>query len=294
MKTVAIAGVGLIGASFGLALREAGFSGDLIGVSSAPAIEAGLRRGAITHAASLAEAAAEADLIYLAQPVDRILTTLAELVPYARPGTLITDAGSTKETIVLKAAENLPEGSFIGGHPLAGKESRGAEAAEAGLFRGRPYVLTPVTPESDRVRTFKWWLNQIGARVLEMQADEHDRTVALTSHLPQLLSTTLAVALARQDNQQLREIFGPGLLDMTRLAMSSPELWVPILRTNRSAVLSAIDMYRTVLTDLHNAYESDSLVELFKVGSAWATQLRLLRSGTSADLETPRKPGIRP
>jgi prephenate dehydrogenase len=110
----------------------------------------------------------------------------------------------------------------------------------------------------------------------------HDRTVALTSHLPQLLATALAATLAQQQNTYLGQIFGPGLLDMTRLAMSSPELWIPILRTNRAAIRSALDAYQAVLTDLQHADESDSLVELFKVGSAWAAELRQLGSGMSA------------
>lgn len=291
MKTVAIAGVGLIGASFGLALREAGFAGDIIGVSSREALAAGLEKGAITHTASLAEAAAEADLIYLAQPVDRILATIEQLEEVAKPGALVTDAGSTKQAIVEKAAACLRSVHFLGGHPMAGKEQRGARAADAGLFRGRPYVLTPRTAATEASNTFRIWLERIGAQVIEMRADEHDRTVALTSHLPQLLSTALAATLARQNESRIHQIFGPGLLDMTRLAMSSSDLWIPILRTNREAVEGALRAYRTVLTDLQRAYENDTLVELFEAGSAWAKQLRELRSEAPAESDTPRKPG---
>lgn len=274
MNTVAIVGVGLIGGSFGLALRHYGFDGDIIGVSSPSAISAGLSSGAITTSASLEEAASSADLIYLSEPVDRILKTIEQLSGLLRPGVLISDAGSTKEIIVRKAAACLPAADFLGGHPLAGKEQRGAQAAEASLFSGKPYILTPVQPPSSAAAEFKSWLRRIGVRIIEMSAQEHDSTVALTSHLPQLLSTTLAVALSCQQNARLSEIFGPGLIDMTRLAKSSSELWNPILQTNKVAVLRAIDAYAATLQDLQMAVKNDSLLEFFEIGSAWAKQLR--------------------
>jgi prephenate dehydrogenase len=185
MNTVAIVGVGLIGGSFGLAIRQAGFNGEIIGVSSQPAIDAGLRSGAISSSAALEQAAARADLIYLAQPVDRILHTLEQLASRAPARCLITDAGSTKTAIVRKAAECLHSATFIGGHPMAGKEQRGAAAADAELFRNRPYVLTPDGPESPASRNLRSWLDLIGAVTIDMSAEEHDATVAFTSHLPQ-------------------------------------------------------------------------------------------------------------
>ncbi len=274
MKTVAIVGVGLIGGSFGLALRRCGFEGDVIGVSSPPSISAGLASGAITRSANLEEAAASANFIYLAQPVDRILETLERLSGLPRLDALVSDAGSTKEAIVSKAAACLPSVDFLGGHPLAGKEQRGAQAAEADLFRDKPYILTPIHPATSAAADFKSWLARIGAHVVEMSAQEHDSTVALTSHLPQLASTALALTLSRQQNQRLAEIFGPGLTDMTRLAKSSPELWMPILRTNKTAVLAALEGYVGALVDLQVALENDTLVEFFETGSAWAKQLR--------------------
>jgi prephenate dehydrogenase len=280
MKTIAIVGVGLIGGSFGLALRRCGFEGDIIGVSSPPSINAGLAAGAITKSASLEEAAACASLIYLAQPVDRILKTLEQLSGLVPPGVLVSDAGSTKEAIVRKAASCLPSVDFLGGHPLAGKEQRGAQAAEADLFLGKPYVLTPVRPATAAAAEFRSWLTRMGARIIEMSAGEHDSTVALTSHLPQLVSTVLAVTLSRRQNNRLGEIFGPGLTDMTRLARSSSELWIPILRTNKTAVLTAIKAYAGTLQDLQAALENDTVVEFFESGSVWAKQLRGPTPGT--------------
>ena len=256
METVAVVGVGLIGASFGLALRQAGFSGRIIGVSSPGAIEAGLAVGAISDGASLEEAAQVADLIYLAQPVDRILETLAALAPLLNRKCLVTDAGSTKSAIVEKALECLPANTFLGGHPLAGKEQRGTGQAEALLFRNRPYVLTPQSELTPEMQEFQDWLTRIGARVVLMSAGEHDRVVALTSHLPQLLSTALSVTLAEQGNSRILEVFGPGLLDMTRLAMSSPDVWNSILATNRDEILHVLRDFTAELSKLSARLEA--------------------------------------
>lgn len=185
MQTVAIVGVGLIGASFGLAIRKAGFSGSILGVSSPAAINAGMLCGAITSGVTLQQAAERADLIYLAQPVDRILETLVSLGPLIGRDTLVTDAGSTKAAIVQQAEQHLKLARFIGGHPMAGKETRGAQSADADLFRDRPYVLTSNKVPDELTHL----LQSIGANILEMTAEDHDATVALTSHLPQLIST---------------------------------------------------------------------------------------------------------
>ncbi len=274
METVAIVGVGLIGASFGLALRKSGFSGEIIGVSSQPAVAAGLARGAISSSATLLEAAERADLIYLSQPVDRILDTLARLGHAFRPGTLVTDAGSTKQKICERAQAHLPTGSFLGGHPMAGKEQRGPEAADADLFRNRPYVLTPNATPNTHVKVFRETLNSFGAVVIEMSPEEHDATVAFTSHLPQLVSSALAATLFREDNAKLTEIFGSGLIGMTRLAISSPELWESILATNQTQVTRALDAYIKVLSELKGALSEREIERTFEQASAFAARIR--------------------
>lgn len=278
MKTVAVVGVGLIGGSFGLALRQAGFEGDLLGVSSPPALEAGLRCGAIDRAASLEEAASSADLIYLAQPVDRIIDTLALLGPLTRPDCLITDAGSTKAVIVRKASQSIQSATFLGGHPMAGKEQRGVDAAEANLFRGRPYVLTPNTAPTSLSTEFVEWLHRIGANVIEMTPAEHDRIVAFTSHLPQLLSTALAGTLAAQTADGIPQVFGPGLLDMTRLALSTPDLWASILATNKEEVALSVDLFVAYLRSLKEAMATDDLPSFFERGAAFSSIIRKLAS----------------
>jgi len=279
MKTVAIAGVGLIGGSFGLALRKAGFAGEILGVSSPSAIEAGVANGAISRSATLSEAAEIADWIYLAQPVDRIIETLERLGPMARHGCLITDAGSTKAEIVRCAERHITKAIFLGGHPLAGKEQRGAAWADGDLFRARPYVLTPLHGRTVEIEEFYEWLAHFGAQIVELSPAEHDRVVALTSHLPQLLATALANTLARQNNQHIQEIFGPGLLDMTRLALSSPDLWTSILATNREYMLEALEGFAKSLNELRDGIAEGALEHSFRTAASFALRLRNLPSG---------------
>ncbi len=274
MHKVAIFGVGLIGGSFGLALRKAGFEGEIVGVSSPEAIRAALARNVISRGASLEEAAQWADLIYLAQPVDRILRTIEQLAPFIGRDCLITDAGSTKTQIVRKAGDFLPAGQFLGGHPLAGKEQRGVEFADANLFRQRPYVLTPAYPETPQSTTFRSWLVQLGVELMDMLPEEHDRTVALTSHLPQLLSTALAHTLATHGDTKVDVVFGQGLMDMTRLALSTPELWSSILATNKEAIHYAIDEFSRALAELRNSIGTGDLATLFSSANTFSNKIR--------------------
>jgi len=276
METVAIVGVGLIGASFGLALRKTGFAGEIIGVSSDAAIAAGLKRGAISQAGSLEKAATAADLIYLAQPVERILETIPRLTHFVRSGQLVTDAGSTKQAIVDCGEAHLPPGTFLGGHPIAGKEQRGPEAADAELFHNHPYVLTPngVTPNNPQSETLRKTIGAFGAHILEMTPAEHDHTLAFTSHLPQLLSTALAATLAQEHEDRLGQVLGTGLLDMTRLALSSLELWESILLTNKSDVQLAIDSLVKVLLGLRANLGEREMANTFEMASKFASSIR--------------------
>lgn len=231
-RVVTIAGVGLIGGSFALALRKAGFEGRVIGVSSPRTIEAALARGVIQETLPLEEAAAQSDVVFLSQPIEKILETLGAVDRHVRPGTLITDAGSTKAEIVERAARTIHRGRFAGGHPMAGKEARGVDAADADLFRGRPYVLTSPDPGLER------WIRKIGARLVVLDAAEHDRLVALVSHLPQLLSTALAAAIA--NDPAATRIAGPAAVDMTRLALSPYDVWRDIFATNAGEIDAAL------------------------------------------------------
>lgn len=269
MTDVSIVGVGLIGGSFALALRAAGFKGRIIGVSSAPAIQAALKHGAIDEALPLPEAAAVSDLIYLAQPIERILETLGLLDAHVRPGTLITDAGSTKRAVVERASQVLRRGRFIGGHPMAGKESRGVEKADATLFRDRPYVLTGRDAELEK------WIAAIGARLVVLSAEEHDRLVAVTSHLPQLISTALASVIGAEDGAA--RVAGPAAIDLTRLALSPYDIWRDIFQTNSGPIDVALGAFIDKLEDLRAKLRRPEMQLEFEEGAEAARAIRSLR-----------------
>ena len=274
MRRVAIVGTGLIGSSFGLALRKAGFDGPIIGVSSTRALAEAVARGAVDDGAPLAEAVADADLIFLSQTIGRILDTIRHLDPMVREGALVTDAGSTKCEIVDVARQAIRRCQFLGGHPMAGKESRGASSADADLFCGRTWVLTPDEPaelETPAARGFRGWLDRIGARTVVLDADEHDRVVSLTSHLPQLASTALAAAIG--DATEV-DVAGSGLIDMTRLALSSYDLWRDILATNSEHIERALGIYVQELEHIRENLRTRQLQKEFERGAKLAERVR--------------------
>lgn len=278
MDKVGIVGVGLIGGSFALALRQAGFAGEIVGVSSASTIEAALSRGVITRSASLAEAAGECDLLYLAQPIRQILSTLESLKGKLKPGALVTDVGSTKAAIVAKAIEALGDGSFLGAHPMAGKELRGVAAAESSLFQGRTYFLcAPHAKVLDHpvAEEFVEFVEKFGARPVLIGAEDHDRLVSMTSHLPQLASTALSAMLSRLlDPRNAVNGAGPGLTDMTRLAQSSHDLWADILATNMAAIDRALSLYIKELQEVRQQLAQQDLRQRFEEAASFSSLIR--------------------
>jgi prephenate dehydrogenase len=275
MDTVAILGAGLIGGSFAQALRKAGYQGRILGVGSTATLDRALALGVIDEPAPIERAAAEADLLYLAWPIRRIIQTLPALEAWVRPDALVTDAGSTKSAIV-RAARALTRCQFLGGHPLAGSERRGVGHADAELFRGRTYVLTPEAPEdleTPRVLQFREWLSRIGAVPLVLTAEQHDRVVAYTSHLPQLASTALAALLETRPQLPL-QVSGPALRDSTRLALSSYDIWGDILATNAAAIEEALAAYIGTLDEMRRDLRSDQMTGRFEAGARFAERLR--------------------
>lgn len=277
METVAIFGVGLIGGSFALALKKAGFKGRIVGVSSPATVAAARACGAIDEALPAEEAARQADLIYLAQPISRILDTLPQLDAWVRPDALVTDAGSTKGAIVARAAETLTRCQFLGGHPLAGKEQRGVEHADPDLFRGRHYVLTP--PAEDEMQTpaaleFTGWLNRIGAQIHVTSGSAHDHVVAYISHLPQLTSTALAACVSRQFGGHAPPIWGPALVDSTRLALSHFDIWGDIFETNPIAIDAALSDYIGHLQQIRELLGRAELKKYFEEAAGLARRVR--------------------
>jgi prephenate dehydrogenase len=235
-------------------------------VSSPQTVEAALKIGAIDEAQPLQRAVAISDLIYLSQPIERILETIEVIDAHVRPGTVITDAGSTKRAIVDKAGQWIRRGIFVGGHPMAGKEVSGVQQAEASLFHGRPYVLTSRHPELET------WVVSIGARLVFLDAEEHDRLVALTSHLPQLISTSLANLIG--SDPAAAKVAGPAALDLTRLAASPYEIWRDILRTNATSIDAALGAFIWQLQQIRASLAGPEMEREFEAAAKSARQLR--------------------
>ncbi len=281
MKSVAIFGVGLIGGSFALALRRAGFQGEILGVSSSSTVTQAIRLGVINRGVD-AEEGADADLVYLAQPISQILKTIGWLANRLRPDTLVTDAGSTKVKIVEQAARTIGAVSFLGGHPMAGKELRGVGAAEASLFEGRTYFFCPGDPSSLQhpiACELLDYVGKFGANPVMLDAAQHDRLVSLTSHLSQLASTGLAACLAKSlDQVAARNGAGPGLLDMTRLSQSSFELWADIFATNVTEIDSALGLYISELQEIRASLANSKLADTFERASNFGRIIRIPRA----------------
>ena len=265
MRTVAIVGTGLLGSSFGLAVKRAGLFDWVVGVSSPAVVEKAIAVGAIDAAMTLEEALPAADLVLLAQPVKRILSLMEILDQHLRPGTLVTDVGSTKAEICAAASKFLNHAKFVGGHPMAGKEIRGPEGASAELFAGRPWVMTEPHEQLTAI------IEAVGGKPVLLGPEEHDRMVAFSSHLPQLLSTALGSYLS---DKQVTSVSGPGLRDMTRLALSSFDLWQDILETNSPNVDSAIAGMIAELEGLRGALKNGTAGEYFERGASLSAGLR--------------------
>ena len=281
MRTVAIVGVGLIGGSFALALKKAGFTGEILGVSSERTIATALERGAIDRAATFEQAVNEADFVYLASPIRNIITDIERKGKFVKPGSrlLVSDAGSTKQEIVAAAAKYLPMGIFLGGHPMAGKESRGVSSADANLFQGRTYVLTPTASEQMQwpaVIELLQWISKAGANPLVLTPQQHDHAVAFTSHLPQLISTALAISVDRNlPDANSQKTAGPGFQDMSRLALSSFEVWSDILDSNAAEIDAALESYIAVLTQFRTQLKTDPAALQISFEQAAAFRKRL-------------------
>ncbi|MBI3575439.1 MAG: prephenate dehydrogenase/arogenate dehydrogenase family protein [Gammaproteobacteria bacterium] len=260
INKLCIVGVGLIGGSLARALRTDGQVREIVGYGRRPAaLQRAAELGVIDHAeVTLAAAVQGADIVVLAVPVGAMANILAELGRLSFDG-VITDAGSTKGSVVAAARSalgaRLPH--FVPGHPIAGTEQSGVEVSQANLFRGRRVILTPL-PETNtqalgRVRAL--W-KATGAEVLEMSAEEHDRILAASSHLPHLLAYLLVDMLVRRDDH--RAVFAAsagGLRDVTRIAASDPVMWRDICLANREALLAILVQYRDELGTLMAAIE---------------------------------------
>jgi len=253
---VVIVGVGLIGGSFALALKSAGAVREVVGLERSPEAAArALELGIVDSiTASPLEAMQGADLVLLAAPVAQTGTILAALLPYLEPGTVITDAGSTKADVAATARAVLGERAkqFVPGHPIAGRESNGPDAALPELYQGKKTVITPLpenAPGDVGLVAAAWRL--CGAVIHTLTPEQHDSVFAAVSHLPHLLAFALVDDIANKPHAEL--LFGyaaSGFRDFTRIAGSSPEMWRDISLANRDALLTELDAYLAQLTVL--------------------------------------------
>jgi prephenate dehydrogenase len=268
-----VVGVGLIGGSFAAALRRAGVVREVVGL--------GRTREALGHARALglidaacddaAEALRGADLVMLAMPVGATRAALERIAPHLGPATVVTDAGSTKSDVVAaaRAALGAAFARFVPGHPIAGAEKSGADAAFPDLFRGRKTVLTPAAETSPAaLRAVRAAWEACGAEVREMPADAHDGIFAAVSHLPHLLAYALVHDVAsRPQAATLFDYAASGFRDFTRIASSHPEMWRDICVANRAALSRELARYRAALDGMQrlvDAGDGPALEGLFR------------------------------
>lgn len=268
ISNVAIVGSGLVGGSFALACRDAGVARVSIWDQD-PGVRQTARERRIADAVpdTIEDTVAGVELVVLAVPATAVPPVCQQLAAICGPGTVLTDVASVKSRLVVEVEDLLPEGlHFIGGHPMAGSERSGVEAADGTLFQGATWVLTPTaSSEPAAFERVSGLLRRIGAHVLAVDPESHDAMVAVSSHLPQVLASTLmglAADLAAQEGDGVLETAAGGFRDATRIAGSDPDLWVGILIENRDAVLEALDRFGERLGALRAALDDGDAVRL--------------------------------
>lgn len=286
LERVLILGTGLLGASTGLALRAAGFTGTITGWDKDPKqSEAAFMVKAVHEVASdPVEAARASQIIVLATPVYAILDWMEQLSAVLAPDQLLTDVGSTK-TMITEAGNRLfnqpGRAGFLPGHPMAGKEVSGAAEADAALFRGAVWIFTTdpwisqqkegnIAPQAASLG-MEWmhWIRAFGCRVMELEASRHDELVAWVSHLPQFLSTALTALLQTElgDAPELTAVGGRALREMTRLGASSYSMWRDVAYTNTEAVAAAIHALEQRLAHLRENLRTPELRDEFELAN---------------------------
>jgi prephenate dehydrogenase len=278
MKKILIVGTGLIGASVGLALRAAGFDGEIVGTGPREeTLTIAQERGAIDawHVGAAADAeAARCDVILLAGPVLSILDWMQRLAPILGEHQLVTDVGSTKVQIAELAAKlyNQPgKARFLPGHPMAGKESGGAALAEATLFQNAMWLFTPATgaPSSPLEVEWREWVSKFGARMMDLDAARHDEICAWVSHLPQMVATALAALLEDTfgDAPEIAAIGGRALREMTRLGASPYSMWRDIAMSNTEPIAATLHELEQRLAHVRENLRTPELKEEFRLAN---------------------------
>ncbi len=266
-----ILGVGLIGGSFALALKKAGQVGQVVGWDRSPqAMQRAYELGLIdVIPTDLANAMQGTDLVLLAVPVAQTGSILRSLLPFLHPAVTITDSGSTKQDVLLAAIEVLGDkiNQFVPGHPIAGRESNGPDAALVHLYQAKKVVLTPdATSDAWRVQLVADAWTACGAQVCQLSAQEHDSVFAAVSHLPHLLAFGLVDLFAQQTHaEQLFKFAASGFRDFTRIAASSPEMWRDISLANQTALLQELDHYLQHIQQLRQMLANKDSAALYQV-----------------------------
>lgn len=274
--TVAIVGVGLIGGSLGMTLKTRRLAQRVIGVEQRPErLDAAHALGAIdSGTTSLEDAARDADIVVLCTTVGHILDTLPETLELVKPGAIVSDVGSTKAAIVQAAggAKN-----FIGGHPMAGSEQTGVEAATPLLFEEATWAVTPnETTDPAAVSLLERFAQSVGATTLLLSPDAHDAMLAVTSHLPHVLASALTRQAFETQSRypQTQQLSAGSFADGTRVAASSPELWRDVCLSNRDALLHALQAFRGQLDVLEAAIEGRDAQQIEAFFAAGASAKR--------------------
>ncbi len=294
IRQITIVGTGLIGGSLALALKQASFAGTIVGCDTSAVLEVAQMRGAIDRAETdLERAIVGSDVIVLATPVGRILTQLEIVAALVPPTTLITDAGSTKQRFVERAHQLLGKAAserVLPGHPMAGKEIGGIENADPSLFRDAVWLITPIGADQPLTQTqgeYLALLRTIGARIITMEAERHDRLCAWISHLPQMMATALACTLREEvgDDEAVSQIGGRALREMTRIAHSPYSMWRDIAITNSANLEDALMRYEQQLAHLRENLRGPGLREMFEQANQWPVASGRLPVARSDDMK---------
>ena len=273
INQITIVGTGLIGGSLALALRQNGFAGTIVGCDKRSVLDVAVERNAIDRAeADLERAVVGSDVIVFATPVGTILSQFEAIAPTLPPTTLVTDTGSTKQKLVERA--RMIYGGEAGkrvlpGHPMAGKEFGGIEHADASLFQGAVWLITPIVADQQYTALqdeFTALLGSIGARVIVLDPERHDYLCAWISHLPQMISTALTSVLHEElgDDEIVMQIGGRALREMTRIAHSPYSMWRDIALTNSENLEEVILRFEQQMTHLRENLRGPGLREMFE------------------------------
>ena len=269
IRKMCVIGVGLIGGSLALALKEAGVVDEVTGVGRGEDnLKTALRLGIIdSYTTDPCAGVADADLVFLATPVLAIADLVKTIAPHLKPGAVITDGASVKQAVIDAIEPQLPAGVFfVPGHPIAGTENSGAEAAFATLYRERRCILTPTkntAAEALQLVTELW--RTVGSEVVLMAVEKHDRVLAAISHLPHMVAYALVVSGSAYDryDENILEYSAGGFKDFTRIASSDPTMWRDIALTNREALIEMMTHFEIFFAELKEDIQSGDGQKLY-------------------------------